>query len=277
MSKSNINWHSSFISDLKITLQDYENQLTYNPEYTLNTGSRRIDCLIEKEANSPSIPSPIAEKFRRYNLIDYKSPNESMNIENFYKVLSYAYSLPDHFHDISVLDNLTISLVSHRFPRNLAKHFKEKYNKTLEKIIPGLYYIVINNLPIQLITLQKLPIEEYFWLHALAKNLPNKISYQDLCRAYKPHMNDPNYQNVMNAITYSLQSIKGGNNTMCQAIKELFYEVYGNEFKKQEEARNQLGSLLLKENRLDDLARSFTDPIFQNQLLQEYNLLETAN
>lgn len=64
---------------------------------------------------------------------------------------------------------------------------------------------------------------------------------------------------------------------MCQAIKELFYEVYGNEFKKQEDAKNQLGSLLLKENRLDDLARSFTDPIFQNQLLQEYNLLETAN
>lgn len=86
-----------------------------------NKGTRRIDCLIEKEANSPPIPSPIAAKFRRYNLIDYKSPNESMNIENFYKVLSYAYSLPEHLHDISVLDNLTISLVSHRFPRNLAK------------------------------------------------------------------------------------------------------------------------------------------------------------
>ena len=72
---------------------------------------------------------------------------------------------------------------------------------------------------------------------------------------------------------------------MSQALKELFYEVCADDFKKQKEVgikigqsqTNQLGSILIQENRLDDLARSFRDPVFQNQLLQEYNLLETAN
>ena len=87
MSKSNINWHSSFISDLKITLQDYRKQLTYNPEYILNTGSRRIDCLIEKEANSPPIFSPIAAKFRRYNLTDFRAVLQNISKKNITKHL----------------------------------------------------------------------------------------------------------------------------------------------------------------------------------------------
>lgn len=200
MSKIAVNWHSAIISGLKIELEAYRNILTYRPEFTLNTGVRRIDCLIEKAPGSPRIPSPIACKFRHYNLIDYKSPHESMNVLNYHKVLSYAHSLPDLLHDNDIFSDLTITLVTHRYPRKLIKYITDRLGKSIEKIIPGLYYIDREICHFQILVLWQLPQEEYLWLHNLTNALTPEAPLKALGQNYQAHQEDEDYRNFMNTL-----------------------------------------------------------------------------
>lgn len=173
-----INWHPAFAAGLEVELEAYRDYLDFKEEYTFNTGPRRLDLLITKHPDSPPIRSPIAASFLHYNLVDYKSPEQSMNVTNFYKVLSYAYSLPDQFHSDNVLAETTITLACHSFPVKLVRHIKENIlrqkESPLEKIIPGLYHIHMKDyfpFPFQLVILPQLPPEVYLWLHCLGKHL----------------------------------------------------------------------------------------------------------
>ena len=116
--------------------------LTWHSEFILNKGQRRLDGLIVKYPESPPIPSPIAGIFRQYNAVDYKGPDESMTISNYFKALSYAYSIPDYLNDSSAVDQITLTLVSHHFPDNLfiicKRNFLQLPQKYLKKFLMGL-------------------------------------------------------------------------------------------------------------------------------------------
>ena len=59
--------------------------------------------------------------FRQHNVIEYKSPGDSLNIDDFYKTLAYAFlykSLSDKVDGIPA-DQLTLSLVRQGYPRDI--------------------------------------------------------------------------------------------------------------------------------------------------------------
>ena len=159
MNKHHINWHSAFLSGLQIELTSCQDILTYQSEFLLNKGQRRIDNLVVKAPGSPPIDSAITRHFRQYNVIEYKGPGESLNILKFFKSLSYALSLPDILGQASAVRNITLTLAAHCFPRQLASFLQEKFDKNtanvLEKVTDGVYDIHINILPVQLIVLPK--------------------------------------------------------------------------------------------------------------------------
>ena len=156
-----------------------------------------------------------------------------MNIQNFYKVLSYAYSLPDHYHSDTVLEETTITLIANHFPKKLLKHLTKQISakshvKTsrspVEKRIPGLYDVHTEGIfpfPIQLIILPRLPYEEYLWLHCLHDDLSN-APLAELSNDYKIHKDDPMYQSVMNTIIRANITNKEEVAYMCEALYELF-------------------------------------------------------
>lgn len=282
----NINWHTSLFDALQIELRRYQDILQFHREFVLNKGSRRIDCMIIKNANSPPIDSPIASCFLQYNLIDYKSPMESMNVQNFYKVLSYAYSLPDFLHSDDVLESTTITLISSHFPRKLIKHFREKIlpsnrENVIENIIPGLYHIHTEErypFPIQLIVSPKLPSEEYLWLRCLQENLTEEDEklWGMLGNAYQSHKDDPLYQAVMNTIIRANISNEKEVTLMCEALYELFkddlieHEAAG--IAKGETKIISLISRLINDKRDSDIKRITFDPEYRNLLLKQYHL-----
>lgn len=284
MPKNSVNWHSAIISGFRIEWRDYENILTYRPEFTLNTGSRRIDCMIEKEPGSGDIPSPIASRFRHYNLIDYKSPHESMSITNYHKVLSYAHSLPDFFHSEQIFSELTITLVTHRYPRKLFRYLTEKLGKNLEKIIPGLYYIDKEICHFQIVVLQELPSEEYLWLHCLTNALPPDAPLHQLGHIYRNHKEETDYRNFMNTLIRANHLQKGLDRFMCEALYELFNDYYAEEIaEKLSDAEEQglkqgmqqamtLIQRLISDDRSADIARVAADPLYRDQLLAQYHL-----
>lgn len=292
------------VNALKITLEPYRNQLSYREEFPLANGPRRIDCLIKRQANAPPIDLPIAAIFRQYNIIDYKSPHESMNVQNFYKVLSYAYSLPDFFHDDNILTETTISLVSNHYLEKLTQHLKQQSassadsfskdnpKKLIEKIIPGLYHIHMDRphpFPMQIIVLPELPPEDYFWLHCLQRDLLKDPAVCALGNKYRGHKDDPLYQSVLDAIICAnITGDKEGNNAMCDALYELFHDellenwadgksvgITEGEARGKSIGQNRISQLILKlisDNRNDEIPQMASNPEYCDLLLKQYNL-----
>lgn len=161
-----------------VSYESFANQTVQSHEEwndSLNKDHYRLDGLIIKNQGSPPIPSPIAKIFRKYNAIDYKSPSESLNIAGFYKALSYAYGLPDCLNDPAAVNQITLTLVSHHFPRKLVRFLETQtpfpYSKVFEKVSNGVYYMCNSLLPVQLIVLPQLDPAEYPWLSCLDKHI----------------------------------------------------------------------------------------------------------
>ncbi len=271
-----INWHEAFCSALQIELMPYQSILTYQPEFVLNKGKRRVDILITKEKDSPTIDSAIGRIFRRYNLLDYKGPDEHMNVANFYKALSYALSLPEHLGEPEAAVDLTLTVVTHFYPRKLFSYLRKKSSKNLPdpivKIEEGIYDIDIGLFPVQLLVLSQLSAEDYLWLSCLTKHLTKDTPFDALCEKYKQHQEDSLYQTVMDAIIRANRTSKGDEKQMCDALYELFEEQLSQNIIL---GQNQMSSLIMKliaDNRSADIERVASDAAYRQQLIGEYQL-----
>lgn len=288
--------HSFLISGLKIEWEEYQDILTFHPEYTLNTGPRRIDCLITKAPGSPAIPSPIARIFRQYNIVDYKSPDESMTTADFYKVLSYAYSLPAFLQYENILDEMTVTLIAHRSPHKLVSHLLKKYGKVIEKKLPGLYHIHIpighaaayspsgqacisshsQSPQIQLVVLPKLPACEYIWLHSITNKLTPEVPIRELSHICKNHSDDPDYQNFIDSFIRANNFLKEADSMYCDALYELFADELAirdaQGFARGMDRLSALIQKLISDDRSSEIAAVTSDPEYRDKLLKQYQL-----
>jgi hypothetical protein len=169
-----IPWHPAFIQALQLELKEYRDVLEFYPELQLTSEPLRIDCVIIKKIKDVEIKKNIAAIFKTWNILEYKSPDDYVSIADFYKVYGYA-CLYASFSDIPITD-LTITFVESHYPRDLIKHLKETCNFTVEKTSHGIYNVIGDLLPIQIIDSRKLSAEDNLWL----KNLNNKLGHSDI-------------------------------------------------------------------------------------------------
>ncbi len=313
MTETRINWHSAMLSALRIELAEYEDILSYESEIILNSGQRRADILITKEENSRPVSTPIGKQFRKYNLIEYKGPDDTLSAIAFYKALSYMYSFPELYNTVHVMDEISLTLISHSFPRNLLKYIKSRplhplrknAKNVLAKIIPGLYSINNEEIPVQLVVTSQLPKQEYIWLCALTNHLTSPELLIPVSSICKKHQNDPDYKNYMDTIIRANRQTKGENTAMmCEALDELFADEIKQEWEKgkaegliegKKEGKKEgkiegiavgktegrllgldsfsaLMNCLFQENRIADAKRAASEPAFRDMLLEEYQL-----
>ena len=202
---------------------------------------------------------------KRYN-VDWHSA-----LVSGLKIELRDYDLPDFLHSSPDFDDLTLTLISHKYPRRLARHFRTKYSKTLKKIVPGVYHIDIGILPIQVIVLPQLQPEQYLWLRCLTNQIDASLPLSNLSASYKQHEDDPVYQNFMNAFIHANLVSKEGEVIMCEALYDLFAdELIKNEKRGQETGKKigqkmgqsrilKLVSNLVSENRTDDILKITQD------------------
>ena len=88
--KGKLPWHSAFFAGIQIELEKDAHKLTFENEHQLGTDPMRIDVLIVKKHSEEQVQKNIGQIFREYNLIEYKSPEQYLSIDAFYKVLGYA-------------------------------------------------------------------------------------------------------------------------------------------------------------------------------------------
>ena len=169
MEQENIQWHPAFIEAIQMELEAYGDSLEFIPEFQLTTGPLRIDCVVVKKARDVVIKKNIAAMFREVNLLEYKSPDDYISVEDFYKVYGYA-CLYASLEKVPVT-SLTISFVESRYPRSLLTYLKEKRGYKVEKTSPGIYTVRGDVIPIQVIDCRRLSAGENSWLKDLCNSL----------------------------------------------------------------------------------------------------------
>jgi len=168
-----IQWHPAFFQAIKLELDEYRHALKFIYEYQLTSGPQRIDVVIIKKTADIQIRKNIAAIFRKENLLEYKRPDESVSVKDFYKVYGYAcqYIQLEENKDIAISD-LTLTFVGSHYPQELIKHLTEQRNFTVEESYPGIYTVKGDIMPIQLIDSRRLSAEENLWL----KELDNRLN-----------------------------------------------------------------------------------------------------
>ncbi|MBM6753079.1 3-isopropylmalate dehydrogenase, partial [Mediterraneibacter glycyrrhizinilyticus] len=104
----------------------------------------QIDLLIIKKEGTQGIRKNIGRIFRKYNIIEYKSPKDSLNVDDFYKVYGYAcfYKSDVRSADSIPMEELTLTFACHKYPRELIRHLTEKRKYQVRKTAEGIYYVI---------------------------------------------------------------------------------------------------------------------------------------
>lgn len=132
----------------------------------------QIDLLIIRKSDDVMIQNDIGKIFRKNNIMEFKSPRDGLNINDYYKVLGYAclYKADEGLEECVKSDDVTISLVRDTKPVKLM-NILENQGMTIHSYAAGIYYVVNSCFPMQIIVTSELNQEEHLWLRALTEKL----------------------------------------------------------------------------------------------------------
>ena len=237
----------------------------------------------------------IGRIFRKHNIIEYKSPDDYLSIDDFYKVYGYAcfYKADARAVNMIQIQDLTISLVCSKYPRKLMSHLKFERKYSIQKIESGIYYVNGDVIPVQLIVISELDPNRNLWLRSLTNHLDNENMIRQILGEYNGNLDNTLYRSAMNMIVKANKDkFKEGDGLMCEALEELFMEIMPDRVQKlMDEAQkardeetaqkieenavqiNKLTAVLLEEGRIDDIKRASEDRNYQKKLLKEFGLL----
>lgn len=227
MDSTVLQWHPGFQAILQIELLEEKSILQFNKEYNLTEKPLQIDTLIIKLAPGHRIRKSIGHLFRQYNIVEYKSPDDYVSVNDFYKVTGYAsvfQSNTEREQEIPPREITMTFAVSH-YPVRLICFLKDTYGAVINAIAPGITYISGLLFPIQILQLPKLDPDEYLWLSRLRRNLA-KDDLDCLSRAYLPKQRNPLYHAAMNLVLRANPKESREGKEMLEALQELFPEEF---------------------------------------------------
>lgn len=179
-------WHPAFCCAVQLELKEDAQYLEYTSEYVLNTKPLQIDLLVIKKKSDIELKNEIGKIFRKYNICEYKSPDDSMNSNTFLKVLSYAYlyKTQEKYVDEIALDEITITMVREQKPQKLFKWFSSN-GYIIRQKYAGIYYIEKEyHFLVQVIVSSELSKENQKWLTLLSRSLEREDAERALKQLY---------------------------------------------------------------------------------------------
>ena len=212
-------------------------------------------------------------------LIHFKNRQTPVLSENscFYKSdTSQMDSIP--------IEELTITLVTGKYPRKLIHHLKTKLRYQVKKAESGIYYVTGDKIPIQIIVTKELTEAENLWLKSLTNELEQNETAEKLLEEYSKNQANALYRSVMELIVRAnkqkFEEVKG----MCDALRELMKDEIDAEVNKRleitkkesseavEKRINTLNLALSKADRIADIIKAAEDHDYQQKLFEEFGL-----
>ena len=176
MKDTNIQWHPAFVSAIQLEFKEDREKLLFEKEHNLNTKPLQIDLLVIRKEENGTIENEIGKIFRKFNILEYKSPRQALDVDNFYKSAAYAclYKSYGKTVDERKADDITVSIIRDGRPEKLFRYFKEHGIRT-ENPSQGIYYVLDKVLfPTQIIVAKELDMGHHTWLRSLTDKLEEK-------------------------------------------------------------------------------------------------------
>ena len=171
--KTKIQWHPAFMAAMDLELIQNRNDLIYEKEYNLNTKPLEIDLLVIKKNPSVHIANEIGYLFKGHNIVEYKSPEDHLDIDTFYKSMAYASLYKSYGKTVDEIkaDDITVSIIRETKPEGLFRYLKE-HGFSVTNPYQGIYYIKGQIMfPAQIIATGELDKKNHKWLRALSGQL----------------------------------------------------------------------------------------------------------
>lgn len=222
-------WHPAFCSAIKLELKEDKKYLEFYSEYNLNSKPLEVDMLIIKKISNVKVKNEIGRIFRQHNLLEYKSPDDSLNIDTLFKVIAYAclYKANEEKVDEILPEEITITLVRKNYPRKLIK-WLEAHGFIIKEVYPGIYYLICDFcFPIQVLVTSKLSEESQKWIILLRRDL----KFVDVKRVVKEvdklsEKDEQEYADSVLQVAISeneemFKQVRMEDDTMCEALRKL--------------------------------------------------------
>ena len=293
-----IQWHPGFYAGMELELKAFD--LSFDSEYQLTRGPLSIDLLIIKKLSDQKITVDFADCFRRHNIVEFKSPEDELSIDVFYKTQAYAclYKASGETVNAIPAEEITLSLFRDVYPRELMQQLKAQ-GFSVEERHPGVYQITgAGFFMTQIVVTSRLDPASHAVLRVLS-NHAQQADVETFIRASKAYVNSGDFQRVDAILQVSASAnralfrrIRKEDSEMCQALREIMKEDF-EEAEARGEARGEakgvkkglkqgvekgesrLGSLIMKlkeAGRADDVYRAAEDPAFRQKLYKEFKL-----
>ena len=200
--KELLQWHMGFYAGLQIELEKEASKLIFENEHLLGSKPMGIDVLIIMKNSEEPIYKNIGRIFRKNNIFEYKSPDDYLSVDDFYKVYGYCcfYKADTPHVDEIGIDEITISLTCNKYPKKLVQHLQKVRGYEVQWVEKGIYYVIGDIIPIQIIVTSQLTKEENLWLRSLSGQLKSEDIVGELLDSYKQNYKNPLYESVMDLI-----------------------------------------------------------------------------
>lgn len=264
-------WHMGFYGAVELEFRKDKIFLEFQQEYQLSKKPLEIDMLIVRKKEDVELSNEIGKLFRKHNLIEYKSPRDSLGVDQFYKGLAYAclYKSQGKNADEIKADEITLTFVRELKPRKLILWLKEN-EFTIKIAYPGIYYITgPTPFLIQLIVSNELEMDAHRSLRVLSEELDVECAKAFIKEA-STFQNQGDRDNVDAVLQISVKAnmniydeLKEEAN-MCEALRELMRDEIdkSNEIAKVEgKAEGKLESIRALMNNLNFTAEQAMESI----------------
>jgi hypothetical protein len=221
-----IQWHPAFYAGIQIELQEYADKLLFENEHQITSKPLAADVMIIKLIEELQIKKNIGRIFKRFNIIEYKGPDDYVSIDDYYKITAcaYLYKIDVAMTDSIKIEDITMSIVGVHYPRKLVNHLRDVYGYRVENVDSGIYYVLKDNgiLPTQLIVTSELDYEANMWIAGLTNDMNDSKKADKLLKEYRAHKDNALYESVMNVVVRANNELFNGGDVMCEALDELY-------------------------------------------------------
>ncbi|MBQ6971716.1 MAG: hypothetical protein IJP86_05090 [Synergistaceae bacterium] len=225
-----INYHHGFYAAMKVEFALMGVDLEYEQEIQLGEDPIRLDFLIIKKNPGVILTDPIGEFFEAVNIFEYKSPEDGLSIDDFYKAAGYSFIYKGYDRKVDELhiEDMTLTLVRHAYPRELMKVLV-RTGFTVSEHHPGIYRVEgITGLKTQVIVSSRLRDEDYDGLKLIARGCTRDsvVRYMEKTAASRDGIVRTNAGTVLKMcfnINEDLDKQIGGN---MRTIQEIFKDAF---------------------------------------------------
>ena len=222
-----LQWHPAFFAGIQVDLDAENSELSYINEHQLGTKPKQIDVIVLKKNDNYRIRKNIGRIFRKFNIIEYKSPTDYLSIDDFYNGYAYAYlyKIDTATVDERKIRDITLTFATTQYPQKLIKHLEWVQCYKIRNVSPGIYYICGDIIPIQIVVLSQLPLEENLWLRVLSNKLDDPEIIDRMLQEYEQHRDNPLYSSIVEIVVQANQlSFQKEGSTMSETLEAIINE-----------------------------------------------------